>query len=478
MRLGYGMKLEQTQKLVMTPELRQAIKVLQLSAIDLAQYVENAMLENPLLEVTEEEHEEAPSKDEDDFNEEWCDYLAECGQIERSFEQAAGHEEKEHYSLEHFVAQTPSLQDHLYLQLRLTLSDPKDMEIGEFLIGNINDRGYFNIGLEEVQKISGFHIQEIERILKVIQSFDPPGVGARDLQECLLIQLDQHGQRTPVLEKIIRFYLDDLANGNLFKIASSTGLTVQEVQKQVDLIKLLDPIPGRNFYLPGENRYIVPDVVVEKVNGEYVIVVDDVAVPRLMINRNYQRMVKQKADCDQGTVEFIQNKMKAALWLIRSIEQRRLTLYKVVQCIIDYQRDFLEKGIKYLKPLNLKQIADMAELHESTFINKPIFRQIKMHQEPSPVHLINLFIFRYYYSTIAMRKVIIKNAPARPAVILLRNSSTPFFLPSSVWAPPAMAPDNPAAFPDCIRIVIMSPRQINTSKTIKMVLNKPLSPLY
>jgi RNA polymerase sigma-54 factor len=366
MRLGYGMKLEQTQKLVMTPELRQAIKVLQLSAIDLAQYVENAMLENPLLEVTEEEHEEAPSKDEDDFNEEWCDYLAECGQIERSFEQAAGHEEKEHYSLEHFVAQTPSLQDHLYLQLRLTLSDPKDMEIGEFLIGNINDRGYFNIGLEEVQKISGFHIQEIERILKVIQSFDPPGVGARDLQECLLIQLDQHGQRTPVLEKIIRFYLDDLANGNLFKIASSTGLTVQEVQKQVDLIKLLDPIPGRNFYLPGENRYIVPDVVVEKVNGEYVIVVDDVAVPRLMINRNYQRMVKQKADCDQGTVEFIQNKMKAALWLIRSIEQRRLTLYKVVQCIIDYQRDFLEKGIKYLKPLNLKQIADMAELHEST----------------------------------------------------------------------------------------------------------------
>jgi RNA polymerase sigma-54 factor len=366
MRLGYGMKLEQTQKLVMTPELRQAIKVLQLSAIDLAQYVENAMLENPLLEVTEEEHEEAPSKDEDDFNEEWCDYLAECGQIERSFEQAAGHEEKEHYSLEHFVAQTPSLQDHLYLQLRLTLSDPKDMEIGEFLIGNINDRGYFNIGLEEVQKISGFHIQEIERILKVIQSFDPPGVGARDLQECLLIQLDQHGQRTPVLEKIIRFYLDDLANGNLFKIATSTGLTVQEVQQEVDLIKLLDPIPGRNFYHPGENRYIVPDVVVEKVNGEYVIVVDDVAVPRLMINHNYQRMVKQKTDCDQGTVEFIQNKMKAALWLIRSIEQRRLTLYKVVQCIIDYQWDFLEKGIKYLKPLNLKQIADMAELHEST----------------------------------------------------------------------------------------------------------------
>ncbi|MDD3315322.1 MAG: RNA polymerase factor sigma-54 [Syntrophaceticus sp.] len=370
MNLGYKMKLEQTQKLVMTPELRQAIMVLQLSATDLELYVENAMLENPLLEITEEDHEEKPSKDEgkdeDDFNEEWCDYLAECGQIERTFEKAAGYEEKEYYSLEHYVAQTPSLQDHLYLQLCLALSDPEDMEIGEFLIGNINDRGYLNIGLEEVHKVSGFQMQDIERVLRVIQSFDPPGVGARDLQECLLIQLDQHGQRTPVLEKIISVFLDDIANGNLSKIAASTGITVQEVQKEADLIKLLDPIPGCNFYLPGENRYIVPDVVVEKVNGEYIIIVDEIAVPRLTINHNYQRMVKQKTDCDQGTVEFIQNKMKAALWLIRSIEQRRLTLYKVVQCIIDYQWEFLDKGIKYLKPLNLKQIADMAEVHEST----------------------------------------------------------------------------------------------------------------
>lgn len=366
MRLSYGMKLEQTQKLIMTPELRQAIMVLQMSAIDLAQYVENAMLENPLLEVTEEEHEEPPTSEEDDFAEEWCDYLAECGQIERSFDRAAGYEEKEHYDLEHFVAQVPSLQDHLYFQLCLALSDPKDIEIGEFLIGNINDRGYLNIGLEEVQKVSGYQMQEIERILKVIQSFDPPGVGARDLQECLLIQLEQQGQRTPILEKIIYHFLDDLANGNLLKIATSTGLTVQEVQHQADIIKSLEPIPGRNFSRPGENRYITPDVVVEKVNDEYVILVNDIAIPRLMINHNYQLMVKQKTSCDPGTVEFIQNKMKSALWLIRSIEQRRLTLYRVVQCIIDYQWDFLEKGVKYLKPLNLKQIADMAELHEST----------------------------------------------------------------------------------------------------------------
>jgi RNA polymerase sigma-54 factor len=370
MRLSYGMKLEQTQKLIMTPELRQAIMVLQMSAMDLAQYVENAMQENPLLEVKEEEkeaEETEPLKEEkDDFAEEWCDYLAECGQIERFFDRSAEHQEKERYNLEHFVAQVPSLQDHLYFQLGLNLSDPKQIAIGEFLIGNINDRGYLIIGLDEVQKISGCSMQEIEGVLRVIQSFDPPGVGARNLQECLLIQLEQQSKRTPVIEKIIRHFLDDLANGNLLKIAASTGLTVQLVQHEVDLIKSLEPIPGRNFSRPGENRYISPDVVVEKVNGEYVILVNDIAVPRLMINRHYQLMIKHKNSCDPGTVEFIQNKMKSALWLIRSIEQRRMTLCRVVQCIVDRQLEFLEKGVKYLKPLNLKQIAETAELHEST----------------------------------------------------------------------------------------------------------------
>ncbi|MFY9140844.1 MAG: RNA polymerase factor sigma-54 [Thermacetogeniaceae bacterium] len=368
MRLSYGMKLEQTQKLIMTPELRQAIMVLQLSSMDLAQYIENALLENPLLELSEEEAEEKPPTDKkkDDFTQEWCDYLAECGQIDRSFDRAwAEQEEKEQYNLEHFVPQIPTLHEHLYLQLRLVLSEPEDMEIGEFLIGNINDRGYLNISLKDASLISGYGQHALERVLKMIQSLDPPGVGARDLKECLLIQLEQRGQRTPLIEKIVDCYLNDIANGNLLKIASSLGLTVQEVQQQADLIKSLDPIPGRNF-LPGDNRYITPDVVVEKVNDEYVIIVNDVAVPRLKINRNYQLLINQKNNCDSGTVEFIQDKMKSALWLIRSIEQRRLTLYRVVQCIVDYQREFLDRGIKYLKPLNLKDIAEKADMHEST----------------------------------------------------------------------------------------------------------------
>ncbi|KUK36824.1 MAG: polymerase sigma-54 factor [Clostridia bacterium] len=369
MRLSYGINLEQTQKLIMTPELRQAITVLQLSAVDLAQYVENAMLENPLLEVTEDADAEGVASSEkfkDDFTREWCEYLSECGQVDRSFDRAWAEEEGERYNFEHFVAQVPTLSEHLDLQLRLALSDPRDLKIGEFLIGNINDRGYLQISLEEVERTYGYPVRETERILKIIQSFDPPGVGARDLSECLLIQLEQRGWRTPALEKLVRQYLGDLANGNLLKIAAALDLPVQDVQHMADLIKTLDPIPGRNFSRPGENRYIAPDVVVEKFDDEYIILVNDISVPRLMINKTYQSLLNQQESCDPGTAQFIQNKLKSAIWLIRSIEQRRLTLYRVVSCIVEFQKEFLDKGVKYLKPLNLKQIADAAGLHEST----------------------------------------------------------------------------------------------------------------
>ncbi|MDH7577941.1 MAG: RNA polymerase factor sigma-54 [Bacillota bacterium] len=370
MRLGYGINLEQSQKLIMTPELRQAITVLQLATADLVQYIENAMLENPLLEVREEPEIEEDVKPEpagDDFTRDWCEYLAEYGQVDRSFDRAwAEQEANDSYNFEHFIAQVPSLHEYLTLQLHLSLSEPWEREIGEFLIGNINDQGYLQISLEEAEKACGRSLPEIERVLKVIQSFDPPGVGARDLAECLLIQLDQRGLHTPVMEKLVRFFLNDLARGKLVKIAAALGLTVQEVQLKADLIKTLDPKPGRNFSRPGDVRYIVPDVVVEKVDGEFIVLVNDVSVPRLIINKTYQTLLKQRDTCDYATARFLENKLKAAVWLIRSIEQRRLTIYRVVKCIVDCQREFLERGIKYLKPLTLKHIAQMAELHEST----------------------------------------------------------------------------------------------------------------
>ncbi|MGB9792170.1 MAG: RNA polymerase factor sigma-54 [Thermacetogeniaceae bacterium] len=233
-------------------------------------------------------------------------------------------------------------------------------------MGNINDQGYLQISLEDAQRMCGYPLPAIENVLRIIQSFDPPGVGGRDLAECLLIQLDQRGQRTPLVEKLVRFFLHDLAHGRLQKIANALGVTLQEVQALADLIKSLDPKPGRNFSRPGDTRYIIPDVVVEKVGDDYVVIVNDVCVPRLVINKTYQTLLKQKGSCDPATAQFIENKLKSAIWLIRSIEQRRLTLHRVVQCIVENQRDFLERGVKYLKPLTLKQIAGVAGLHEST----------------------------------------------------------------------------------------------------------------
>lgn len=370
MRLDYGITLEQSQKILMTPELRQAIVVLQLSAADLTQYIENALQENPLLEVgedSESKEEAVVASIREDFTQDWYEYLAEYGQVDRSFDRAwAEQEESDRYNYEHFVAQAPSLHEYLTLQLHLALSEPWEREIGEFLIGNINDQGYLQISIEEVQKVCSCSAEEVERILNVIHSFDPPGVGAQDLSECLLIQLKQQGLCTPVMEKLVRFFLNDLAAGKLLKIAAALDLTVQEVQLKADIIRSLDPKPGRNFSRMGDVRYIIPDVVVEKVDREYIVLVNDVSVPRLIVNRTYQAFLRQRDACDPETIQFIENKLKSAVWLIRSIEQRRLTLYRVVQCIVNFQQEFLDRGIKFLKPLTLKQIARTTELHEST----------------------------------------------------------------------------------------------------------------
>jgi RNA polymerase sigma-54 factor len=369
-RLGQGITLEQSQKLVMTPELRQAITVLQLSAAELAQYVENALLENPLLDVREEQEGEfecSVASVRDDYIEDWCSYLAEYGQLEKSFVDGYPEwDEEEHYNLEQFVSQGPTLHEHLVLQLHLTLSDERERKIGEFLIGNINDQGYLQISISEAQVACGCSADEVEHVLRVIQTFDPPGVGARDLAECLLIQLQQRGLRTPVMEKLVKFFLDDLAAGRIQKIASALGLTAQEVQLKADIIRSLDPKPGRNFTRQGEVCYIIPDVVVEKVDDEYVVLINDVSVPRLVLNKTYQQLLRQRHCCDPETSKFLENKLKSALWLIRSIEQRKLTLYRVAQCIVDYQREFLDRGIKHLRPLTLKQVARDVQLHEST----------------------------------------------------------------------------------------------------------------
>jgi RNA polymerase sigma-54 factor len=375
MRMGYGLNIEQTQKLIMTPELRQAITVLQLSSLELESYIEQQLQENPLLELSEEQEkndregldlqetgpEPGPEKDNDI---DWDSYFNDIGDL--SYNKAVKNTEKSEYTYENFLSLAPTLSEHLMFQLNLSKCPERIRYIAEYLIGNIDDHGYLQTSLEDVARWLGTAGPEAEEALKLVQTFDPAGVGARTLEECLLIQVDQLSSKDALARRIIESHLMDLAKGKLSRMAQTLGVSVQEIQRAVDFIKTLDPKPGRNFTSSNETRYIVPEIVLEKVGGEYVILVNDTSVPRLTINSTYRSVLSQDNDADSKTRRFVESKLNAAAWLIRSIEQRRMTLYKVANCLVELQRDFLDYGVKYLRPLNLKKVAGLVGLHEST----------------------------------------------------------------------------------------------------------------
>ena len=367
MRLGYGLSLEQTQKLIMTPELRQAITILQLSALELSTYVEEQLLENPLLETQEEsleikgepESNEPESLTAEKWDVDWNDYFQDQDE-NRSRQERVSAEEKQRF--EPFISAAPTLQDYLLEQLHVqTGSCP--LEVAEYIIGNLNDHGGLTLTLEEVARETHVSLETAEQALGAVQALDPLGVGARNLEECLRLQLPLIPDCPPELSELLK-YLEDLAAGRLQKIAHTLKLPLTRIQELADLIRKLDPKPGLRFSGPGDVRYIVPDVVIEEIGGEFIILVNDITVPRLGINKTYREALSQEKQTE--TRKFVEQKLNAAAWLIRSIEQRRLTLYKVADAIVKWQTDFLRYGIKHLKPLTLRNIAEEIGVHEST----------------------------------------------------------------------------------------------------------------
>lgn len=398
MRLGYGLNLEQSQKLIMTPELRQAITVLQLSSLELSMYITRQLEENPLLELPDEDKEKAEELLDKEFAQEegqpadaldWEEYFQDSSDL--GLPRQERWLDYRDYSYENFLSQAPTLSEHLMFQLNLGMCAGRDRSIGEYLIGNIDENGYLRVSLQDVAHQLKVGVAEVEEVLKVIQGFDPPGTGARDLIECLLIQVDMLGIKNEILRTLIRDYLIDLAKGKLNRISREMGVNVQEVQKAADVLKTLDPKPGRNYSNYNDTRYIIPDIVLEKVGDEYVILVNDVTVPRITINSTYRAVLAERKNYDNGTRRFVESKLNAAAWLIRSIEQRRVTLYKVAKCLVDLQRDFLNHGVKYLKPLNLKKVAEMVGLHESTVSRATSNKYIQTPQ--------GVFEMRFFFST-------------------------------------------------------------------------------
>lgn len=368
MRLGYGLNLEQTQKLMMTPELRQAITILQLSALELSTYVEEQLLENPLLDVLEEntdnKGEAEPSNGEerladDKWNLDWQDYFHDQDD-KRVRQERLNSEDRQRF--DPFIASAPTLLEHLLEQLHVQKS-LVSLEVAEYIVGNLNDNGFLTIPLEDIARETNCSLETVEQALSLVQTLDPLGVGARNLAECLRLQLPLLPSYPPEMPEFLN-YLEDLAAGRLQRIAQALKISLSQVQELGDLVRKLDPKPGRRFSGPGDVRYIVPDVVIEEVEGEFIILVNDITVPRLGINQAYREALSHEEGTD--TRKFVEQKLNSAAWLIRSIEQRRLTLYKVANAIVKWQTDFLRNGTRYLKPLTLRDIAEEIGVHEST----------------------------------------------------------------------------------------------------------------
>jgi RNA polymerase sigma-54 factor len=406
MKLRLDLRL--SQKLIMTPQLQQAIKLLQLSRLELQQSLAQHLMDNPLLDELPEEAEENESATPEEQAEEAAAAASpttETPEAETSTPEerdtpdevsAAGWEEyfgtdrrtggsegqssssDEFPSYEQTVAKAASLEDHLLWQLSLSGLSERNKAIGRLLIGNLDDDGYLRTPMSEIIGGTDFSEAEAESVLHDIQTFDPTGVGARDLSECLMLQLGHLGKspmgslgarpgalKGSIVEAVVMHHLKDLEKKQYAKIAKALDVTVAEVFQATKVIEGLEPKPGRPFS-NTQNYVIVPDVFVVKNEGEWVVLLNDDGLPRMRISPYYKQMMSSGEGGSSETKAYLDEKLRAAQWVIRSIEQRNKTIVKVVSSIVKFQEQFFEKGIQYLKPLVLKQVAEDIGMHEST----------------------------------------------------------------------------------------------------------------
>jgi RNA polymerase sigma-54 factor len=372
MEMKMNLNLKMSQKLVMTPMLQQAIKLLPLARLELAQLVRQEIIENPVLEeILEEEgdsFDENSKDDEDSFPEtsqdsqeqeiDWDNYFQNNVDQGMSADNLA-----ERPSIEATYKKEASLSDHLFWQLNLTIDSDADKFIGSCIIGNIQKDGYLGAELSEIAEIGQTDEANVERVLKIIQKFEPLGVGARSLQECLMIQAQELPEKNPLVDKLIEKYLDRLEDRFLPKVAAELKTDINEVLDALHILRTFTPKPGIAFNSEAID-YIAPDLVVIKTDKGYDVSLNDEGVPDIKINAFYQNLLKTTKEGQ--TKEYLEDKYRSALWLIKSIDQRRQTIYKVGKSIVKLQKSFLDNGLSYLEPMVLKDVAKDIEMHEST----------------------------------------------------------------------------------------------------------------
>jgi len=402
MRTGLSQHTALRQELKINPRLYQAMDLLYMPLLDLQQHLKQELLNNPFLDMIEPDEEDseeepevegeegpvdltepetAPPEEREAVNNETIDWEEilldgfETGGVREE------HEEREYY--EPVSVDRRDLDDHLKDQISLLELTPRQLLLADEFVGNINEDGYLTCAIPEIveginevvaraAEKENFHgdlplytLPEAEEMLRIVQTLDPPGVGARDLRECLLLQLRDLKQEDTLQYRLVRDAFDELIAHRWSEISKRFGISAQDVQHAADEIAKLDPKPGLR-YSDASDGYIVPDLVVEKIDGQYHVFINDGNLPRLKLSKAYQEIARDKKKFEGENKEFISSKLNSANWMIQAIEQRRQTMLKVMNYIVDRQRDFFEKGVQYLKPLTLREVAEVIAMHEST----------------------------------------------------------------------------------------------------------------
>lgn len=377
MALEIRQSLKLAQQPIMTPQLQQAIKLLQLSRMELMDLIRQEQEENPVIEESVEpaagaepaeggyETQGPSSSDNKEIRQEEIGLPEADWRGEPYWRTKAAEDDEDRPTFENFLTKKTSLSDHLLWQLRLNHFSEDERLIGTLIIGNLNEDGLLQVSLEEIGAQSGFDPETVQKVMQRVQTFDPPGVAARDLRECLLLQAQQLFPQELLMQRIISSHLNILAKKGYQSLARELGVPLEEIIRSTRLISELDPRPGRRF--SDDNiPYITPDVYVFKMGDEYVVMLNEDGLPKLRINSYYRNILREQAKFSGEAKDYINDKIRSALWLIKSIHQRQRTISRVTKSIVKFQREFLEKGVAYLKPMVLKDVALDVEMHEST----------------------------------------------------------------------------------------------------------------
>lgn len=379
MILKQRLEQRQVQKLILAPALLQAIKLLPLTNLELIEIIDTELSQNPMLEVEDEVGEKVEEGEQKTEGQESISEEKESKEAQREEEEFESYfqehfdnefrtyflEKKEASHLENIVSKSPSLWDHLNWQANLTFFNEKEREIAQYIIGNINEDGYLIVSLEEISKATDSSTEIITEIREKIKRFDPVGVGSLSLKEDLLTQMDYLQIEDEVSRKMVNQFLPLLEKSDYAQLSKALDIPLSEIKYHIEVIKGLDPAPGRK-YSQEKTVYVIPDIVVTKEGNELKIALNDEGLPRLKISGYYKRLLAKATKEDPEAYQFLRDKMKKAFWFLRSLDQRNQTIYRVAKFIVEKQKDFIEKGIEFIKPLTLMELAQEIGVHEST----------------------------------------------------------------------------------------------------------------